>query len=344
MRTFFILGAIAFGMAATACGGGSKSVPTPTSTPVPSALEIWARSQAGLDRVQSVRMQRDMSQDDSNVREDVIFPRGGAPSNPDYVPWRSPELLPAFPPLGYSSDTRPPSYTNVRLVGEELIDGKPHWGLSQDGIEGGNDTVRYFTAKVWIDKQTYLIRRVEDRTTRGEGCCGAPLIGLNAVIDYIDYQTGASTPVPPATSTPSSLPGTLTLAPTSGPCDGAVTLTGHGFAPYAQTGVYVQPSSVSERGDVEGTQLRQAYADERGDVSIQFQLADPWCAAPDVMIWHAIQVHVQVSTPDDVQLFDLQYEVSPCLALRDLASVGRQYCFNPEGPLTPSPPPPTISP
>jgi hypothetical protein len=292
-------------------------------------------------------MQRTFYYDKRPAEDDVTFVRGGPASVPGFTTWNGEAPLPNFPG-GSFGERGTPSLTNIRLLGQEMIDGKPHWIVGFEGEESGIDTIRYFSVRAWINAETYLIRRLEDTTTRGEGCCGAPEIGLNSMSEYTDYEIGPyELPTPLPSETPESRPPVLTLDPPSGPCNGDVTIRGSDLQPGATVSAEAWVRFFSTRGAISGGELSspllspQASVDDRGELRATIQMADDWCTSPDVAIGEKIAILVLLRGGIDYSHhLQLQYMVAPCQPLPELTLTSPKLCFNTSPALTPPAPTP----
>lgn len=316
-------------LAAIACDDGGSPEPTATPTPQPTALEIWTRSMAALEQVESVRVRRTSNL--PGAQWDATFPRSGQPSEASVTPWQPQEPLPGFPYYDGVNRTARPPLTNMRLLAEGQPSGSPVWAISFEGYVGNFEPPEgYYEAKAWIRKDSYLIDRIEYEGIR-------PRIGASIALEYSDYQLErAQTPQPEATPTASGLPPYFVLVPAKGPCNGEVRLRGYGLKYYEhRVSAQVWLSYVSERGEVEAPPLPadfvtgQVYADERGEVSIKFQPAEDWCASPEVAMWRTVEVTVRVhggdiEVPDQV----FAYYIEPCASMVEVASAVAAYCFS----------------
>lgn len=312
-----------------ACGGGDddpEPTAAPTATPEPSALAIWQTTLASLERVTSVRTTVVADSVEDSVS--VVFPRYGETSDPDYVPWNGRTILPLFKQTRHVNAL--PSLTEMRILREERFDGRTHWVIGFSGQEGGIDTVEYYDATAWIDRETFLISRLETLTTRILGVGGSQPLARPSIIEYSEYETGTpTTPTPEATATPPAFtPPTFRLEPSSGRCNAEVHVTGSGLTPAGRFSVSTSIAYLSEYGEVEDVRVSETSATVEGEADITLPALDDWCASPHVALHQPILVVVVASVHDDVVVETLPYRIEPCETLGLPAVEFEAFCYN----------------
>jgi len=326
-----------------ACGGGggdATPTPAPTATPEPSALAIWQTTLASLESVTSVRAKR--TADTPQASFEAVFPRDGEPDDPSLSPWRGHVILPLFPGAYYRSTL--PSLTSLRVLGQETLDGRPHWVLGFSAEESGIDTIQYFDAKAWIDRETQFVSKLETVVT-DVWPYGTPSEYGRVIVEYSDYEVGTpATPTPDPTATPPPFtPPVFRLEPASGACNERVTLVGSGIGPYAFVNADIGFAFLSEHGYVTGAEIRDARADEDGDLSVTFQPLDDWCASPEVALRRTLAVSIRARLnvrAENQWWYDdkLEYRIEPCVTLGLPPVQSEAFCYNT------APPSPTATP
>lgn len=339
MRALATLAAV-LGIIAAACGGGgAEPLPpnvTPAPTDAPSALEIWARAVAASEGALSVTEKSVLVDLDTGAETPYAERIDKTSRNGDRI-WPHGDPLPYFPGT-LLDEKRPASLTNMRLLGTEARAGERFWVLAFNGSDFGIDAGREYAAKVWITRDTYLIKRMETTTIKSYSCCGEPPKkgdGTPSVYEYTDFVLG--TPLPTPSPTPSPIPPVtpgpratteppqppITIRPLAGPCNDTVVLSGRSLEPGAHVSVYGGLAFISEGGEVEAEDDPAGTVDVQGNIEMRFRLAGGDCASPTVAIWQPIDISVHVNWEGGGFQMEFDYFIEPCAP-----NTGR-YCLTP---------------